>query len=289
MTHSVEPTASRRRRRPPSPTVIAPTILAWGYALLLLIPLYYLIVSSFKGNLTIFTHPFTPGFEQGFDNFTAAVSRARLGQATLNSILITVAAEILTLLLAIPAAYALARSGGRIADLVEKFFALGFLIPGFAALVPTVLLAIWLGLFQTRIFLILFLPAGALPLSVILLTQFMRTVPKELEESGMLDGATRLQVLLRIYIPLTMPGIATIAILNFLGFWNEYLFALILAGPAPDVRTIQVALPTLVSQTNTEYGVLAAGTFLTLIPVYLVYVVLQRRMEEALLSGAVKN
>lgn len=85
-----------------------------------------------------------------------------------------------------------------------------------------------------------------------------------------------------------MPGIATVAILNFLAFWSEYLFALILAGPASAVGTIQVVLPTLVSQTNTEYGVLAAGTLLTLIPVYGVYGAFQRRMEEALLSGAFK-
>jgi multiple sugar transport system permease protein len=280
--------SARTGRRLPSPGWAVSHVLAWGYALLLVIPLYYLIASSFKQNLSIFTRPFAILVETGWDNFTAAIERARLWQATGNSVLITVLAEVLTLALAIPAAYALARSSGRVAGLVEKFFGLGFLIPGFAALVPTVLLAIELGLFQTRTFLVLFLPAGALPLAVILLTQFMRTVPPELEESAMLDGASRFQILWRIYVPLTVPGIATVAILNFLNFWNEYLFALVLAGPDPAVRTTQVALPTLVSQNNTEYGVLAAGTLLTLIPVFVVYVVLQRRMEEALLSGAVK-
>lgn len=275
-------------RRFGSPGFAVAHVLAWAYALILVIPVYYLLTASFKDNLAIFTRPFAVTFEQGFANFSAAVERAGLWAATGNSLLVTAAAELLTLALAIPAAYALARGRGRVGTLVERFFGLGFLIPGFAALVPTVLLAVALGLFQTRTFLVLFLPAGALPLAVILLTQFMRTVPPQLEESAMLDGATRWQILRQIYVPLTAPGIATVAILNFLSFWNEYLFALVLAGPDPTVRTTQVALPTLISQNNTEYGVLAAGTLLTLVPVYIVYLVLQRRMEETLLSGAVK-
>jgi len=155
--------------------------------------------------------------------------------------------------------------------------------------VPTVLLAIAMGLFHTREFLYLFFPASALPLSVILLTQFMRSVPPELEESAMMDGAGRLRILWSIYVPIVVPGIATVAILNFLSFWNEFLFALILAGPDPDTRTVQVALPNLVSQTDTQYGVLLAGALITMIPVYIVYIVLNRRLEDALLQGAVKS
>ncbi|GGK78493.1 carbohydrate ABC transporter permease [Mangrovihabitans endophyticus] len=263
--------------------------LAWFYALLLVFPLYFIIVSAFKDNLAIFNSPLSPPSSLSVSHFVDAFQRVELGRALWNSTFITVSAELLTLALAIPASYALARSRGRIAAWCERFFALGFLIPSFAALVPTVLLAIHLQLFQTRAFLIIFLPAGALPLSVILLTQFMRAIPSDLEESAVMDGAGRIRILLRIYLPLTMPGIITIAILNFLSFWNEYLFALILGGPDPAVRTVQVALPNLVSQTNTEYGVLLAGALITMIPVYLVYILLQRRMESALLEGAVKS
>ena len=106
---------------------------------------------------------------------------------------------------------------------MERIYALGFLIPGFAALIPTLLLAIKLGLFNDREFMILYLPASAQPLAVILLTQFMRTVPRELEESARIDGASNLRILWSIYVPLVRPGIATIAILNFIGFWNEYI------------------------------------------------------------------
>lgn len=261
----------------------------WFYCLLLLAPLYYLLVSAFKDNLSIFNSPFALPHTLSFGQFSRAWGNADLGSALVNSILVTAWAEVLTLLLALPASYALARSRSRLTPWVERFFALGFLIPGFAALVPTVLLAIQLHLFQTRTFLVLLFPAGALPLSVILLTQFMRAVPSELAESAVVDGAGPTTILWRIYAPLAMPGIVTVMILNFLSFWNEYLFSLTIAGPDPAVRTIQVALPTLVSETNTQYGVLMAGALITMLPVYVVYVVLQRRMSDALIDGAVKS
>jgi multiple sugar transport system permease protein len=176
-----------------------------------------------------------------------------------------------------------------VASLFEKIFALGFLIPAFATLVPVLLLSIQLGLFQTREFLTLFMVATTLPLSVILLTQFMRTIPAELEESAMVDGLSRIRILWNIYLPLSLPGVAMIVILNFLAYWNEFLFSLVLVGSKASERTIQVALPTLIDQTKTEFGPLLAGTVITLIPVYILYIILNRRLEGALTAGAIKG
>jgi multiple sugar transport system permease protein len=213
-----------------------------------------------------------------------------MGPALVNSLYITVGSLVLTVVLAVPAAYALARSQGRIATVVERVYSLGFLIPGFAALVPTLLLAIQLGLFYRREFMILYLPASAQPLAVILLTQFMRTVPAELEESAMIEGAGRIRILRSVYLPLTVPGIATISILNFITFWNEYLYTLIIVGVDPELRTVQVALPTLQgNQGITDYALVCAGTVIAVLPVFLVYVVLNRRMENALVQGALKG
>lgn len=103
-----------------------------------------------------------------------------------------------------------------------------------------------------------------------------------------MDGAGSLSVLRQIYAPICLPGIAAVALLNFLSFWNEYLYSLIIIGPDPNQRTTQLALPTLISTSGTQYGVLTAGTVLTLVPVYVVYTVLQKRMQAALISGAVK-
>ncbi|MFM9921029.1 carbohydrate ABC transporter permease [Lacisediminihabitans sp. H27-G8] len=264
-------------------------VLVWVYGALLVIPVYFMLISSFKTNEAIFNSPFAFPTSFSFSNFVNAWQNASMGTALVNSTIVTVVAELLTLVLAVPASYAIARGRGRASKVVEGVFAAGLLVPGFAALVPTVLLAVAVGLFHTREFLFLFFPATVLPLSVILLAQFMRSVPAELEESAMIDGASRVRILISVYIPIVVPGIATVAILNFLTFWNEYLFSLILAGPETDVRTVQVALPALVSQTNTQYGVLIAGALITMIPVYIVYIVLNRRLEDALLQGALKG
>jgi multiple sugar transport system permease protein len=137
---------------------------------------------------------------------------------------------------------------------------------------------------------ILYLPASAQPLAVILLTQFMRTVPAELEESATMDGAGRFRVLRSVYLPLTMPGIATVSILNFISFWNDYLYTLIITGLNPQLRTVQVALPTLQgNQGITDYALVCAGTVISVLPVFLVYAVLNRRMENALVQGALKG
>ncbi|MFE3137841.1 carbohydrate ABC transporter permease [Streptomyces scopuliridis] len=263
-------------------------ILVWTYAVLLAVPLYYLLASAFKSNEQIFASPLSPPTSIGPGNFRTAFESAGLGPAILNSALVTVFSLALTLGLAIPAAFALARSTGRLASAMEKVFSLGFLIPTFAALFPTFLLAAATGLFHTRAFMVLFLPATAMPLSVVILVQFMRTIPQEMEEAARMDGASTFAVLRHIYTPMCVPGIATVLLLNFLSFWNEYLYSLVIIGPDPELRTVQVALPTLKSQIGTDYGVLTAGTILTLVPVWIVYTILQKRMQQALISGAVK-
>ncbi|MFD6379382.1 carbohydrate ABC transporter permease [Streptomyces albidoflavus] len=263
-------------------------LLAWLYAALLLVPLYYLLVSAFKTNDQIFGSPFALPTSLSPHNFTEAFTSADLGAAVVNSVLVTALALVLTLGLAIPAAFALARSDGRLGAFVERVFSLGFLVPTFAALFPTFLLAASTGLFHTRAFMVLFLPATAMPLSVVILVQFMRTIPREMEEAARMDGASTFAVLRHVYTPMCMPGIATILLLNFLTFWNEYLYSLVIIGPDPGLRTVQVALPTLKSLTGTDYGILTAGTVLTLVPVWAVYTVLQKRMQQALVSGAVK-
>ncbi|PZF84346.1 carbohydrate ABC transporter permease [Jiangella anatolica] len=271
------------------PGLLVSHVLVWVYALLLALPLYYLLMSSFKDNTEIFTNAFGLPESWSFENYRLAWEYVSLGKGLTNSALVTVAAIALALVVVVPAAYALATNSGRLGKLVERSLALGFLIPGFAALVPTVLLAIWLDLYQTRTFLVLYYVGTSVPLSVVLITQYMRTIPRELEESARLDGANRLQVLLRIYAPLAMPAVATVMLLTFINIWNEYLIALVVAGPSTDVRTAQVALPTLVTNVSAEYGLLTAGTVITLLPIYAAYLLLRRRMENALVTGAMKG
>ncbi len=279
-----------KRKEPLTVGRVIATILVWIYAATLAVPVYYIFISSFKSNTEMFVIPWIPTFSEGFAHYVRVWERLEIGKALLNSAYITGAALLLTTVLAVPAAYALARSTGRISAFVERIYALGFLIPGFAALVPTLLLAIQLDLYHTREFMWLYLAAAAQPLTVILLTQFMRTVPHELEESATIDGAGRMKILWYVYLPLTVGGIATTLILNFINFWNDYLFTLILVGFEPDKRTVQVAIPQL--STNLGYvdnALIAAGSVISIVPVFIVYAILNRRLENALVQGAVKG
>lgn len=262
-------------------------ILVWTYAALLGIPIYFVFISAFKDNIAIFDTPLAFPTSFSFNNFIEAWNTVKLGRGLINSLIVTTMSELVTIALALPAAYGIARSKGKVGAIVERFFALGFLIPAFAAMVPTLLLSIKLNMYHTLPFFSLFLSATTLPLSVILLAQFMRTIPTELEESAMLDGATRWQTLRFIYLPLTRAGIVLVVILNFLTYWNEYLFSLVLLGYDTSTRTVQVALPILITN-STQYGVLLAGTLISLIPVYIVYIFFHRKIEGALLAGSIK-
>ena len=292
----VRPAPATRTRKGPrrirrfTGGVIVSYVLVILYALTLVIPLYWLFISGFKDRLATIGNPFAPTFSAGVSHFKEVWGLLDMGQAMLNSLYITAAALVLTLVAAVPAAYGVARAGGRTAVYVERLYALGFLIPGFAALLPTLLIAIHINMYNLREFMILLMPATAQPLAVILLAQFMRTVPAELEESATMDGAGRFRILWSIYLPLTMAGIATVSILNFISFWNEYLFTFIITGTSPAVRTVQVALPTLQGNRGvTDYALVTAATTIAVLPVFAVYAVLNRRMENALVQGALKG
>lgn len=284
------PVRRRPHRRRSTPGVVLSYALILIYSATLLVPLYWLVISAFKPRQETIADPFLPTFSDGVQHFSQVWKLLHLDYALGNSVLITGVSMVLSVVLAAPAAYALTRARGRLGRLVEGIYSMGFLIPGFAALLPSLLLAIKLDLFNTRTFMMLYLPGVSQPLAVILLAQFMRTVPRELEESAAMDGAGRWRILLSVYLPLAAPGIATISILNFISFWNEYLYTLLITGATWQKRTIQVALPTLQgNQGITDYALLCAGTTIAVLPTFLVYAILNRRMESALVEGALKG
>jgi multiple sugar transport system permease protein len=278
----------RRPWRAPSPFLAAGYVLAGLYALLILIPLYFVVVSAFKDNALIITAPLAPPGGLDFKKFFEAQAAVNLLHAIAISILVTVGAEALTLLLAFPAAYAVSRIPTWLAPVTEGVFSLGFLIPGLAILMPVYLMVAKAQLLYNPIALILVYPAFNLPLSIILLSSFMRKLPRELEESAVMDGGNVLQIMVYIFFPICLPGVITVLVLNFINIWNEYLFALILMDS--DNRTAQLALALLrANQRSIDYGLIAAGVVITMIPVYIVVVLFQDRIMSGLLTGAIKE
>lgn len=266
---------------------IANYIVCIIYALVILIPLYYVLISSFKENATIFGSPLGLPTPFNISKYIEALQRGNLVRAMGISFGITVGAEILTILIAFPAAYAIARIRTRLASFAEVFFSIGFLIPILATLVPIFVIFAKIGLLNNPLALIIFYPATALPISIIILASFMRQVPREFEECAELDGANQLQIIYHIFLPISKPAVITVLVLNFLQFWNEFLFALILLGGKN--RTIQVALTMLKSEKLVDYGLLAAGVVISVIPVYIMFIFFQEQIVSGLTAGGLKE
>jgi multiple sugar transport system permease protein len=262
-------------------------LLAITYSLIIIIPIYYVFVSSFKSNIEIFTSPLGLPSSWSFSNYIKAQEQVNLIGAIIFSATIVFFSEILCLLLGFLAAYAIAHFQIKEANWVESFFGLGFLVPAFAVLVPVFLLAAQLKLLYNPVFLVFFYSAYQLPLTVIVLASYIRQIPREFEESAELDGASLFQMLRHIIFPLSKIGVTTVLVLNFLSFWNEYLFALILLNK--NTRTIQLALPLLKSQRLADYGLVAAGVVISLIPIYIVFIFFQDHIVSGLLEGGIKG
>ncbi len=261
--------------------------LALIYLAILLIPLYYIIVSALKSNAEIFGSALSLPSRITLENFLKAERSGHLIRALVVSLLITASAEVLVLALGFPAAYAIARIRTKLAGWVAAFFSTGFLIPAFAMMVPVLMLISRMGLLYNPLALVVFYPAWRLPFTIVVLVSYLRTVPLELEESAEIDGATRLQMLIRIFVPLVRPGVITVIILNFITIWNEFLFALILLSQQN--RTLQIAVSILKGERLTDYGMLAAGVLMSIVPVIAVFLIFQKRVIGGLYSGAVKG
>jgi len=257
------------------------------YSLIVILPLLFVLFSSMKNNPAIFQSPLGLPKSLNFANFASALNEAKLIRALSISLFITLGAEILTVLLIFPASYAITRIKTRLAPAMEMLMAMGFLIPSLPLLVSTYLLAAKFGLLYKPIMLILFYPAVKLPFSILLLSSFMRKVPLSLEESAEIDGANRWKMMLHIFFPLAMPGLVTLIILNFIDFWNEYLFALIILNT--ENRTAQIAISSLKSIRTTDYGLLSAGAVIVTIPVIIIFIVFQERIMSSMLNGAIKE
>lgn len=257
------------------------------YALLVLIPIYYIFISAFKTNQQIFTAPLQLPQEWSLGKFFEAQTRVDLLRAMRVSLFLSSGSVILTLVVGFLAAYAIARIPTRMAFILEVFFSLGFLIPAFAILVPVFLLAARTHLLYNPIFLGLFYSAARLSLTVILLAATIREIPREMEESAVCDGANLFQILWHIIFPLSRTGIATVVILNFIEIWNEYLFALVLLNQ--ENRTLQLVIPLLRAERVTDYSIIAAGLILAILPVLLIFILFQERIMSGLYAGGVKG
>lgn len=205
-----------------------------------------------------------------------------------NSILVAATTTAVCIVLAVPASYALARLPLRGAGAVLGAVLAVSVLPQITVVGPLYLLLRGVGLVDTFAGLVLPYTTFALPLALWLLTGMMRGLPRELEEAALVEGASRLRILVSIILPLSAPAVATTAILVFISCWNELLFALSFTV-SPERRTLPVAIAFLRGQHQVPWGQMLAAAVVTTIPVALLVVAFQRRIVEGLTAGAIKS
>lgn len=225
-----------------------------------------------------------------FDNFTRAFVESSMGEFIINSFLVTGLSMMLLLILVIPTAYALSRFDFKGRKVLHNFYMAGLFIQPVYIMIPLFLMMNNLHMLDNRFWLSLVYAAGALPFSIYLLTGFMRSIPKEYEESAFIDGSGYFRTLVSIIVPLAKPGILTVIIFNFFTFWNEYALALVLIS-SDAKKTIPVGLANLmeVQKFATDWAALFAGLVLVLLPTITLYALTQKKLTEGMSMGGLKG
>jgi len=258
------------------------TVLAFVVLLLLLIPLFWMISSSVKSEKDIVTMRWIPS-ELKVENYRIILERAKIGRWFINSAVVSVCATTGIVVISLLAGYSLGRLEFPGKNFLFFLTLSGFMIPIHSIMIPLFLLMKTLGFLNS--YWALILPALASSISVFIITQFFKGIPKEYEEAARLDGVNELQILLYIMTPMALPAIITIAIFNFNYNWNDFLWPLIIAQ-SDEMYTLPVGLITLAgSDVNIRFGPVMAANVLASITVVVLYIIFQRYLASGIAVG----
>ncbi|MCY3020830.1 MAG: carbohydrate ABC transporter permease [Planctomycetota bacterium] len=261
--------------------------------LLVVVPVVWLVYSSFKTNEAIFADPWRPPLspaEVSVDNYARAWSKSHVGGYFLNSVVTVSSALFGTLLLSAMAAYGLARLRVKGRRVIYYLFVAGMIVPTALTLAPLFELLRSLSLLNSLTGLALVYVAFSIPFSLLMLYGFFSSLPEEVREAAIVDGATEWQTFWHVFLPMARPGLVTVAIFNFLGLWNEYLLALVTLIE-PEKQTLQLGIANMVVSMNyrSDWGTLLATMVLAMLPVLVLYAALHKRVVEGMILGAVKG
>ena len=265
---------------------------AWGAAVIF--PMLWSVMTSFKTDQEIFFSPWALPKLLIFDNFVRAWTKARMGEYLVNTLLIIIPALFFTLLFSSMAAYVLARFQFRGRMFITYMFLLGLIFPIFLALVPLYFVMQKLTLLDTFPGLIMVYIAFSLSFTIFFMTNFFRTLPKELGEAALIDGANQYDIFFRVYFPLAQPGILTMGIFNFIGMWNQYILPNTLMITNNDDNTHYVLSQGLYYLQAKQFyqndwsGLFAAVT-IVMLPTLIVYLIFHDRIEAGMTAGAIKG
>ena len=256
-----------------------------------LFPIYWLVAMSIRetgemqGQIPLLPQSLT------FEHFANLFLNEGFGQATLNSLQTTLSSLVLSLIVGVCAAYVIARRRFqfKLKKLLTYWILLVRVLPPVAFTIPLYTMFSKIGLLNTKIPVTLACVLINVPLIIWFLISFFQDLPEEIEESARVDGATEMQMFLKIVLPLVAPGIAAVAMLSFMYAWNEYTYTVIFTR-SPDNYTVPLALSLLNSEDNlTSFGLVAAGGVVSVIPITLFVIFAQNYLISGLSSGAVKE
>jgi multiple sugar transport system permease protein len=281
MTAAERTVVRRRRRRRPSGwhLVLIPT------ALIMAAPLLWMLVTSLSTLAE--TRHFPPQLPASlhWHNFVTAWTQSPFGRWLLNSAIVSVTCVVSNLVLCSLAGYAFARLSFPGSKILFLAILATLMVPFQVVMIPTLLIVKHLHLVDTLPALIV--PNLVTPFGIYLLRQFFLTLPIELEEAALIDGAGRLRILRSILLPLMGPPLSTVAVLTFLNVWNDFLWPLVVTS-SPDVMTVQLGLTTFQSSHFTRWPELMAGTLISQLPVLVLFVVGQRFFVSSIASTGIK-
>ena len=257
----------------------------WLWLLIVILPIYWIVITSFKTQSNYFqTNPFAPPTDPTLDNYQLVIENDFV-RYFVNSVIITLGAVVPAVLVSFMAAYAIVRAGDWWPlRLVNSLFLMGLAIPLQAAIIPVYLIVIRLHLYDTLLAIILPSIAFAIPLSVLVLSNFIRDVPKELFDSMRVDGASEWTTLWRLALPLTRPALVTVSIYDGLAIWNGFLLPLILIQ-SPSQRPLPLALWSFQGEFSINVPAVLAAVVLTTLPILALYVVGRRQLLSGLTAG----
>ena len=267
---------------------LLPHLVLLSYAVIVLFPILLIIINSFKNRKAIFGMPFQIPNAETFSliGYETVLERSNFQFYFMNSIIVTVAALVLTLLIGAMAAFALAEYAFRGNALLGLYLAIGIMIPIRLGTVGILKLMVNLSLVNTLVGLILIYIAQALPLTIFILSQFFRQVPKDLKDAARIDGASEYRVF-SLVVPLVRPALGAIGIFTMIPIWNDLWFPLVVA-PSTKTATVTLGVRQFLGQFVSDWNAVLSSLTLAMVPILLIYLVFSRQLIRSLTEGAVK-
>lgn len=265
-------------------------LIVGGWSLLSVFFVVWVIIASLKRNRELFGSPLSIPAEPQWGNFVKTWVNNRFGDYFLNSLLVTSVSVVLILIVAVPAAYVLSRGRFRGRQALSSFFAFGMGVPFPLLFVPLFVMMAAMRLADTLTGLTIVYVALSIPFTIYVLEGFFSSLPSELESAAVIDGCSDVQVFRHVMLPLAMPGVATVAILNFVGLWNEYQLSLVLIN-SPENRTLSLGIYSLITSmqySGGDWASLFAGVTIVMVPTLILFVILSEKMISGITMGGVK-